>query len=69
MLCPLNYFVTLCLMLKFPFKLTLTALSAFCILNLLISLVAADFLWAEINQLLMMSLIIDIGDVHSQIHV
>lgn len=56
-------------MLKFPFKLTLTALSAFCILNLLISLVAADFLWAEINQLLMMSLIIDIGDVHSQIHV
>lgn len=56
-------------MLKFPFKSALAALSAFCILNLLNPFVAADFLWAEINQLLMMSLIIDIGDILSQIHV
>lgn len=49
MLFPLNYFVAFCLMLNFPFKLTLSALSAFCILSLLISLVAADFLWAEMN--------------------
>ncbi len=46
-LCPLNYFVAFCLMLNFPFKPTLSALSAFCILSLLIPLVAAER--AEIN--------------------